>query len=98
MAETLTGYQYNEKLAFIGRYVFPRNLDSDTVHLPPNTTIIPIPDTELIPGEEYYWLGDEWGVRLKEALAEIDHGSEASIDPTVPEPEPLPVPLPPGEV
>ena len=52
MDETITGYQYNEKLAFIGSYVFPRNLDSSTVHFPPNTTIIPIPDTELIPGEE----------------------------------------------
>ena len=95
MAETLTGYQYNEKLAFIGRYVFPRNLDSDTVHIPPNTTIIPIPDTELIPGEEYYWLGNEWGVRIKQPLAASEHGSEAVIDASIPEPEPLPVPLPP---
>ena len=95
MSETLTGYQYNEKLAFIGRYVFPRNLDSDTVHIPPNTTIIPIPDTELIPGEEYYWLGNEWGVRIKQPLAASEHGSEAVIDASIPEPEPLPVPLPP---
>ena len=95
MAETLTGYQYNEKLAFIGRYVFPRNLDSDTVHIPPNTTIIPIPDTELIPGEEYYWLCNSWGVRIKQPLAASEHGSEAVIDASIPEPEPLPVPLPP---
>ena len=95
MAETLTGYQYNEKLAFIGRYVFPRNLDSDTVHIPPNTTIIPIPDTELIPGEEYYWLGNEWGVRIKQPLAASEHGSEAVIDASIPEPELLPVPPPP---
>ena len=95
MEETLTGYQYNEKLAFIGRYVFPRNLDSDTVHFPPNTTIIPIPDTELIPGEEYYWLGNAWGVRIKMPLAASEHGSEAVLAAGVPEPEPLPVPLPP---
>lgn len=94
MDETITGYQYNEKLAFIGSYVFPRNLDSGTVHFPPNTTIIPIPDTELIPGEEYYWLGDEWGVRIKEPLPESDHGIEAIIEPTVPEPEPLSVSVP----
>ena len=95
MAETLAGYQYNEKLAFIGRYVFPRNLDSDTVHIPPNTTIIPIPDTELIPGDEYYWLGNEWGVRIKQPLAASEHGSEAVIDASIPEPELLPVPPPP---
>ena len=39
----LTGYVYDKDLYFKSVYEFPNNQDKDEVHLPPNTTLTPIP-------------------------------------------------------
>lgn len=39
----LTGYVYDKDFYFKSTYEFPNNMDKDEVHLPPNTTLTPIP-------------------------------------------------------
>lgn len=59
--KTITGYQYKANGRYNGKYVFPNNLDSLEIHLPPMTTLVPPPDiSNLAPGMEHSWNGTEW--------------------------------------
>ena len=63
--ETITGYQYSSvTYEYTGEYVFPKNKNSDVIHLPPNTTLVK-PPFDLIGlnvGEmfKYNKSKDEW--------------------------------------
>ena len=54
----ITGYQYGPDNRFIGKFIFPKNLDKDAVHLPYNTVLIapPIANKE----KDNLWDGVKW--------------------------------------
>ena len=52
---TITGYQWGNQNRFIGEYTIINNLDKDDIHLPPNTTLIPVPTGEA----EHDWSFNE---------------------------------------
>lgn len=58
MENIVTGYQYGAEKQFIGQYKFERNLDSDKLHMPPNTTLVKPP--EFAYGMNAYWDGNGW--------------------------------------
>jgi hypothetical protein len=61
--QLIKGYQWMANMAYGGIYEFPRNLDKVQVHLPPNTTLVAPP--AIIPeGQEAYWNGTQWALRL----------------------------------
>ena len=59
LPEIITGYQYGVGNVFIGPYHFSKNLDQETLHLPPNTTLIEppaIPDGKLAVWDSSGWI------------------------------------------
>ncbi len=59
--QMITGYQYGANGAFIGVYIFHKNLDKEEIHMPPNTTLIE-PLVVTI-GKEAFWNGTKWDIR-----------------------------------
>jgi hypothetical protein len=67
MSHIISVYQYNKTtLAFSRRYDFPVKSADEVLNLSPTATLIPIPNIALGAGEEFYWTGDNWGVRKRE--------------------------------
>lgn len=65
----ITGYQYGDQNKLIGEYQFPMNLDSDQIHLPPNTTLKKPPQED---GKTAYFIDDNWVLRDNPVLAKTE--------------------------
>jgi hypothetical protein len=67
MNTTVIGYQYNPDTGkYTGEYVFPKNMDSVSIHLPPNTVLEHPPITAV--GEIAVMINDVWEVRAAPEL------------------------------
>ena len=66
METIVTSYQYGDNKRFTSIYIFPKNLDKDEIHLPPNTTLIAPP--ALTENQDALWDGTAWSVVDKEAF------------------------------
>lgn len=71
--EMITGYQWSPvDSRYIGEYRFPVIKGSDTVHMPPNTTLEQLPQIELQPGQCLFWRGTSWVVEQDPNYNEVE--------------------------
>lgn len=84
LPEIITGYQYGVGNVFIGPYQFPKNLDQETLHLPPNTTLIEppaIPAGMLAVWDVSVWILKAIPMPVTELIAHVSDLSLSKVTP-----------------